>query len=61
LKKFAGLSFSELKSFLDEKYDQFNVSAFIDDAPVSILRFSNRKGAKNAERNYSLHSLRLCG
>jgi len=36
LKKFAGLSFSELKSFLDEKYDQFNVSAFIDDDPVSI-------------------------
>jgi uncharacterized protein (TIGR02757 family) len=36
LKKFAGLSFSELKSFLDEKYDRFNVSAFIDDDPVSI-------------------------
>ena len=36
MKKFAGLSFSELKSFLDEKYDQFNVSAFIDDDPVSI-------------------------
>jgi uncharacterized protein (TIGR02757 family) len=36
LKKFAGLSFAELKSFLDEKYDQFNVSAFIDDDPVSI-------------------------
>jgi uncharacterized protein (TIGR02757 family) len=36
LKKFAGLSLSELKSFLDEKYDQFNVSAFIDDDPVSI-------------------------
>jgi uncharacterized protein (TIGR02757 family) len=36
LKKFAGLSFIELKSFLDEKYDQFNVSAFIDDDPVSI-------------------------
>jgi uncharacterized protein (TIGR02757 family) len=36
LKKFAGLSFNELKSFLDEKYDRFNVSAFIDDDPVSI-------------------------
>jgi len=36
LKKFAGLSFSELKSFLDDKYAQFNVSAFIDDDPVSI-------------------------
>ena len=36
MKKFAGLSFAELKSFLDEKYDQFNVSAFIDDDPVSI-------------------------
>ena len=36
MKKFAGLSFIELKSFLDEKYDQFNVSAFIDDDPVSI-------------------------
>ena len=36
MKKFAGLSFRELKSFLDEKYDQFNVSAFIDDDPVSI-------------------------
>lgn len=33
---YAGLSFRELKSFLDEKYDQFNVSAFIDDDPVSI-------------------------
>jgi uncharacterized protein (TIGR02757 family) len=36
LKNFAGLSFTELKSFLDEKYDRFNVSAFIDDDPVSI-------------------------
>jgi len=60
LKKFAGLSFSELKSFLDEKYGQFNVSAFIDDDSVSILRFSNRKGAMNAEKE-SLRSLRLCG
>ena len=51
MKKFAGLSFSELKSFLDEKYGQFNVLAFIDDDPVSILRFSNRKGAKTQRKN----------
>jgi uncharacterized protein (TIGR02757 family) len=43
LKKFSGLSISELKSFLDEKYAQFNVSAFIDDDPVSIPhRYSKR-------------------
>jgi uncharacterized protein (TIGR02757 family) len=36
LNTYAGLSFTELKTFLDEKYAQFNVSAFIDDDPVSI-------------------------
>ncbi|MFN5294945.1 MAG: TIGR02757 family protein [Flavobacteriales bacterium] len=36
MKKYAGLSFTELQAFLDEKYAQFNVSAFIDDDPVSI-------------------------
>lgn len=36
MKKYAGLSFTELQTFLDEKYAQFNVSAFIDDDPVSI-------------------------
>jgi len=38
-----GLSFSELKEFLDEKYLKFNNPSFIDNDPVSIPhRFSSR-------------------
>jgi len=38
-----GLSFSELKEFLDEKYLKFNNPSFIDNDPVSIPhRFSAR-------------------
>lgn len=37
------LSFNELKSFLDEKYDRFNVPGFITNDPVSIPHGFDRK------------------
>ena len=38
-----GLSFSELKEFLDEKYLKFNTQSFIGNDPISIpYRFSSR-------------------
>jgi uncharacterized protein (TIGR02757 family) len=35
-KRYNGLSEEELRDFLEAKYERFNVSAFIDDDPVSI-------------------------
>jgi uncharacterized protein (TIGR02757 family) len=44
VKKYSGINEAALKAFLDAKYDQFNVSAFIDDDPVSIPhRFTSRQ------------------
>lgn len=34
--RFDELTYDELKSFLDEKYDEYNVPGFIEDDPVSI-------------------------
>ena len=35
-KRYNGLTEEELRDFLEAKYESFNVSAFIDDDPVSI-------------------------
>lgn len=42
-KRYNGLSEDELRDFLESKYHSFNVSAFIDDDPVSIPhRYASR-------------------
>lgn len=41
--KFDALTYDELKSFLDEKYDEYNVTGFIQDDPVSIPHQFDKK------------------
>ena len=38
-----GLSFSELKEFLEEKYIKYNALGFIDSDPIQVPHMFNKK------------------
>ena len=63
------MNFTELKKFLDEKVEEFNTSAFIDEDPICLPhKFTSIKKAKvpcnsdvgKAKAQYILKAIRGC-